>query len=477
MKEKILSVGIDIGTSTTVVIFSHIYVENISDSFRMPDARIVDKRVIYRSPIHITPLVSNTELDVEAITDIVRDEYARAGMEKRNVQTGAVIITGDTARKTNAEKVLHSISAYAGDFVVATAGPELESILAGKGSGAEQYSRENIETITNLDVGGGTTNIATFNNGAVLDVECMDIGGRLIRFYPGTTRIAYLFPKIRDLAAELGYSLTLEDTMTVEQIAAVSSAMAQAMLEHFTSDPSARYRFLVTNSHLRTNRPAVDVVSFSGGVGDLAYMDELPADFAYDDIGVFLARSIREEAVARGLKVVKSDETIGATVVGAGSHSMDISGSTILVTNPSVLPVKNVPILKIADSQTIPEADFVDVIEKNILWIQGYNPTQQVALALDCDRYVCFSDIKAIAGKIHAGMTSYLEKQELLIVVMHSDFGKVLGQSLRQLLPPEKGIICLDGVSVRNGDYIDIGRPVGVGDALPVVVKTLAFSY
>lgn len=478
VKEKILSVGIDIGTSTTVVIFSHIYVENISDSFRMPDAKIVDKQVIYRSRIHTTPLLSNTTLDVDGITAIVRDEYARAGIDKQAVQTGAVIITGDTARKDNAEKVVHAISEYAGDFVVATAGPELESILAGKGSGAEQYSRDNIGVITNLDVGGGTTNIASFDNGAVVDVDCMDIGGRLIRFAPGTNRIDYLFPKIAALAEDLGYCIEVGNGASDVMVQHIAEVMAETLLERFKpGEKSQYYRDLLTHPDSPSQQPPASAVTFSGGVGELVYMSELPDDLAYDDIGVMLAKELKLAAAASGLNIVKPSETIGATVVGAGSHSMDISGSTILVTDPGVLPVKNVPILKIGGAQFLSDSDFSNVINQNILWIQGQDPTQQVALALDCDQNICFSDIKALAEKIRAGMADYLKRHDLLIVVMHSDLGKVLGQSLRLLLPPETSVICLDGVNVRNGDYIDIGRPVGVGDALPVVVKTLAFSY
>ncbi|MDR1508387.1 MAG: ethanolamine ammonia-lyase reactivating factor EutA, partial [Synergistaceae bacterium] len=248
MRERILSVGIDIGTSTVIVIFSHIYVENVAGDYRMPDVRIVRKEVIYRSPVFFTPLVSNNELDIDGIAGIIKDEYRAAGIQPSEVKTGAVIITGDTARKSNAESVLHTISGYAGDFVVATAGPQMESILAGKGSGAEQYSIDNSGAIANLDIGGGTTNIAIFENGIVVDSDCMDIGGRLIRFRHGTSEIEYLFPKIGQLSAELGLSLTLGSTMTSEQIHAIARAMAEVALERFTDGPKSKwYHHLLTN--------------------------------------------------------------------------------------------------------------------------------------------------------------------------------------------------------------------------------------
>ena len=165
MSENILSVGVDIGTSTTCVVFSDILIDNSSAAMRLPRAEIIEKKVRYRSPVYFTPLLSDTELNVEEIAGIVAREYQSAGISPEDVQTGAVIITGDTARKSNAQRCLQAISRYAGDFVVAAAGPTLESILAGKGSGADAYSKTHKLSVCNLDIGGGTTNTATFSGG------------------------------------------------------------------------------------------------------------------------------------------------------------------------------------------------------------------------------------------------------------------------------------------------------------------------
>lgn len=476
VRQRILSVGIDIGTSTTVVAFSHIDIEDVAAAHRIPDAQIVRKQVIYRSPMHLTPLASNTELDTDAIGKIVRSEYAAAGVTPAQVDTGAVIITGDTARKDNAELVVREISGFAGDFVVAAVGPELESILAGKGSGAEQYSIDHGGRIANLDVGGGTTNIAAFEAGRVVDIACMDVGGRLIRFRPGTRQIEYLFPKVQQLAAELGIPLMLGDSMSPEQISRVARAMADAVCAEVASPRQPRHGFLATGG-LRLTGPAPDSVCFTGGVGDLINLPALPADATYDDIGVALAREMVTAAQRHGLRVIRPAETIGATVVGAGIHSMEISGSTIMLAASHVLPLRNIPILKIPDSEAMAAIEFSAAVQQQVQWLQGGDVQQQVALAVDCARDATFNQITALAGSILTGMADLLRLQDLLIVVLQSDFGKVLGQSLRAQLPEGKEVICLDGVNVRHGDYIDIGKPLGVGDALPVVVKTLAFSY
>jgi ethanolamine utilization protein EutA len=492
MKKQILSVGIDIGTSTTILVFSHIFIENVAQSHRVADAKIVGKEIVYRSPVHITPLISNSELDAEGIALIVREEYRGAGIDPSEVQTGAVIITGDTARKSNAEKVLHRISGYAGDFVVATAGPELESILAGKGSGAEQFSIDTVKTITNLDVGGGTTNIAVFRDGAVVDVDCMDVGGRLIRFRPGTSEVEYIFPKIKQLAIECDIPVDVGTTLGLNQMRTIARAMAEAVFCRFAEGSAGaptesftdeKYLFLRTNGRAEKTSGYVpartDVISFSGGVGDLIYADDLPPLGAFDDIGVILAQEMKSIAAERGLAVTKPSETMGATVVGAGSHSIEISGSTVTLTpGDTILPLKNIPIIKAKYAGDVDSRTFEETVRNNIAWIKGGDEVGDAALAVDCDRGMSFRQIGQLADLILSAMPDVVNRRKLLIVILNEDFGKVLGQSLRSRLQgdKDKNVLCIDGVNVQNGDYIDIGRPVGVGDALPIVIKTLTFS-
>ena len=467
-----------------LVWYSAISLLKISRLFtRLPDAQIVEKIVVYRSPIYFTPLLSDTELDVETIAQIIETEYKTARIYPRDVQTGAVIITGDTARKSNAQSVLQSISKYAGDFVVATVGPELESILAGKGSGAEKYSKDVTGTIANFDIGGGTTNIAIFFNGNVIDADCLDIGGRLIRFKSDGTTVDYIFHKILDVAQSNGIDAHPGSALTPEQILKITDQMAQAMMEKLVEQPQVEEFFsLSTNEKDRAtyHNPNIDFISFSGGVGDLIYAEELPDSLTYGDIGVYLAKSIRALLSRSGAKVIRPAETIGATVIGACSHSMEVSGATITVSQSQLLPLKNIPILKIRDVRQLSDGDFKELIQKNIQWIQGNQAmdADNVALYVDWGSRMGFQDICTLAARIVGGMEPILNKsREPLIVILKRDFGKVLGQSLQKLLPPEQQVICIDGVDIGSGDYLDIGKPLGVGDAVPVVVKTLAFNY
>ncbi len=479
MAETILSVGIDIGTSTTSLVFSNLTFEKVSGDMAMPKTEITEKKIIYRSPVYFTPLKSNTELDAELIRMLIEKEYQTAGIKPSDVETGAVIITGDTARKRNADKVLSSISEFAGDFVVATAGPRLESILAGKGSGAAQYSIDTIETICNMDVGGGTTNTATFYNGSCTDADCMDIGGRLIRLSPGTKTIEYIFPKIKQLALEHGIDIRVGGEITDEQAQKISKIMARAMLEKINPQTKDKnFFFLCTekdSEHLMLKKP--DAISFSGGVGKLVYEAERKNKFVYNDIGVFLADALKKEVEKCDIKLVRPTETISATVIGAGSHSVDVSGGTIAITDANKLPLKNIPIINMHDVLDTPEGEIEANFNRQLRWIQETDATQNVAININVERRMGFKDITALADKIICIAGKLLKIQDTLIIIIYGDYGKVLGQSLEMRLPDGKGVICIDAIDIAGGDYIDIGRPVGVADSVPVVIKTVAFSY
>ena len=445
---------------------------------KMPKAKIVEKNIRYRSPIYFTPLRSNTELDTVKIASIIEAEYRAAGIRPADVKTGAVIITGDTARKENAQGVLHDISEYAGDFVVAVAGPALESILAGKGSGAEQYSTEHLDNVCNMDIGGGTTNTATFCRGTLIDTDCLDVGGRLIRFRDGTLEIAYIFPKIQQLAKEQGVIASIGTTLTERQISAITDCMAEAVLEKLKPAPEKpAYFFLKTEKKEKRANPPIHAVSFSGGVGRLLYEPEPVNPLEYGDIGVYLAQSIKKNLMTRGIQVIQPLETIGATVIGAGNHSVNVSGATITITDYGVLPIQNIPILRMNDVLNMTDETYASEFRQKAAWIQGQEKEQNIALNVEAGRKLNFRSINDLADKVVAGAQELLARQDILVVITREDCAKVLGQCLQIRLPEGKKVVCIDSIDVGNGDYIDIGTPVGIGDAVPVVIKTLAFSY
>ncbi|EOH1306064.1 ethanolamine ammonia-lyase reactivating factor EutA [Enterococcus faecalis] len=472
-KETLLTVGIDLGTSTTQLVLSELTVENFASAFTVPRISISDKKVIYRSDIIFTPLLNQSEIDAEPIKAFVAEQYRQAGIHKQDIQMGAVIITGETARKSNANNVLRALSGYAGDFVVATAGPDLESIIAGKGAGAQTYSETKRKPVVNLDIGGGTTNLAVFKDGEVIDTACFDIGGRLIKL-DQQQKITYIAPKIQEIINKKGLTLHLGDQATEQNLLPIISELV-AVLENSIGlgTQSPFYQLLVTNHPLRKGEE-LPIVTFSGGVADCLNTTSTNL-FKYGDIGLLLGKYLRKSLVFSEKEVLESAETIRATVVGAGSHTAEISGSTIAY-REQILPVKNIPILKLAqEDETLTVTELGQRIQEKLNW-HRIEETPQIALAIRGMSNPTFADIQRYGQGIVEGLASLVAEQIPIIVMVDEDMAKALGYALSAHLPKDYPFICLDSVKVENGDYVDIGLPVAEGAVLPVIVKTLVFN-
>ena len=472
-KETLLTVGIDLGTSTTQLVLSELTVENFASAFTVPRISISDKKVIYRSDIIFTPLLNQSEIDAEPIKAFVAEQYRQAGIHKQDIQMGAVIITGETARKSNANNVLRALSGYAGDFVVATAGPDLESIIAGKGAGAQTYSETTRKPVVNLDIGGGTTNLAVFKDGEVIDTACFDIGGRLIKL-DQQQKITYIAPKIQEIINKKGLTLHLGDQATEQNLLPIISELV-AVLENSIGlgTQSPFYQLLVTNHPLRKGEE-LPIVTFSGGVADCLNTTSTNL-FKYGDIGLLLGKYLRKSLIFSEKEVLESAETIRATVVGAGSHTAEISGSTIAY-REQILPVKNIPILKLAqEDETLTVTELGQRIQEKLNW-HRIEETPQIALAIRGMSNPTFADIQRYGQGIVEGLANLVAEQIPIIVMVDEDMAKALGHALSAHLPKDYPFICLDSVKVENGDYVDIGLPVAEGAVLPVIVKTLVFN-
>ena len=459
--ERLLSVGIDIGTTTTQLVLSRLTLRNVGAAFSVPQFAIAEKEVLYRSAIHFTPLLSDTRIDASGVREIVEGEYAASGFEKRDIQTGAVIITGETARKENAREVLNALSDFAGDFVVATAGPALESVLAGKGSGAQAYSEERRCAVLNLDIGGGTTNLALFENGKLKDTGCLNVGGRLMKLAPEGT-LTYLSPVLRPyFDFSIGQRLTEADLQPVLKLLVeilCRTVRGQDGIEDFITDKAVTV----------TGEP---LLSFSGGVADL--IDDQPrAPFAYGDLGVLLGRAIYHSPLCQG-RFFRAKETIRATVIGAGSHATELSGSTIFYDRVR-FPLKNLPVAALSEEEEVlePPALAEKIRTKTALFSPDGTPT---VLALHGLKNPRFSELCKLADGVALGLRDCAEAGNPLIIAVRADMGKALGQAVGMLLP-EAPLVCLDSVALPEGSYLDIGAPVADGQVLPVVVKTLALG-
>ncbi len=485
----ILSVGIDIGTSTTQLVFSRISMKNTVGYFSVPQISIVAKEVLYKSKVYTTPLISLELIDGDRIREIVAAEYALAGFKPSDVDTGAVIITGESARKENAALVLSKLSEFAGDFVVSTAGPDLESVIAGKGSGAYQYSLENHAVVANLDIGGGTTNIVIFDDGAAVSKSCLDIGGRLIRVkddggygYGSGWLVESVSPSAAKVAESVGVRIAPGSRTSASDLSKITDRMAELLAEELGigSDP---YRSgdsglldqirTPSSSRLETGK-RIEKICFSGGVADQIH-DPSPQDIPYGDIGVFLGRSIRKSSLM-SIPVLQGSETIRATVVGAGTYTTTISGSTISY-GEGLFPVKNIPALKLSmEEQQRCLAAERGFLEERIRWFRDQSSSDNIMLALAGMKDPSYMELKGFAAYLAEELDRALMPGSPVIVVLEQDMAKALGILLQKHLAGKRSLICLDGIHVEQGDYVDMGRPIMNGLVIPVVVKTLLFG-
>ena len=457
MGEKLLSVGLDVGTTTTQMILSELTVENQASSFAVPQMQITKRKVLHRSPVWFTPLLENDFVDSAGIREMVEQEYRSAGIDRQDVDTGAIIITGETSRKENARAVMTAVSEFAGDFVVATAGPDLESVLAAKGAGAVELSQRTDDTVLHMDIGGGTSNLALIREGKILRTGCLNVGGRLMKFTPEGV-LSYVSPVLHKITP-----LRPGDTPTLAQLEAIAYTLASALeMAAGLRQPSDLLRQLQTAEVETEWIPPEQgaVISFSGGVADCITQDHPP--FAFGDLGPLLGKAIRESALCRETFVL-GEETIRATVIGAGSHSTQLSGSTVFYQGVT-LPLKNLPVAVFTEQEQYAK-DFPSLLAQR--WRE--KDAEVVALAMPGYTAPGYGQIKELAQTLVRALP-----RKPLLICLEADMAKALGQSLRLLLPMQTPVLCIDNVRLQPESYLDIGMPAG--PCLPVVVKTLVLS-
>lgn len=467
-KTSMLSVGIDLGTTTTQLVISRLTVHNTAAAFAVPRLSITGKEVLYRGGIHFTPLCSDTEIDAGAVASIVDAEYRRAGIDRAEIETGAVIITGETARKENAREVLSALSGYAGDFVVATAGPDLEGVLAGKGAGCNIYAGEHRTPVLNLDIGGGTSNLCLFDReGEPVETGCVNVGGRLVKL-DGQGVITSISPVLNGLCG-----LRTGQTATPETLRPVVGLLVTALEEAASLRPRTALSERLTTNRLPTLTGEPPLLSFSGGVADLIYTETPPHWLAYGDIGVLLGRAIRGSALFAAPHI-RPGETIRATVVGAGSHATTLTGSTIAWEGID-FPLKNLPVLALSGEESAQTPDILsETVGRKLKWFWEGGKPEPVVLALRGRKSPGFDELDRLAGGLTRGLSPLLAAGLPLTVALDEDMGKALGQAMLCRLPRPRRLLCMDGLSLPAGAYLDVGKPVG--SALPVVIKTLLFS-
>ncbi len=454
MSETLCSVGLDVGTTTTQLILSELTVENRASAFAVPDLSISQRRVIYESPVYFTPLLHGELVDGEAIARLVEGEYEKAGIGRSQVDTGAVIITGETSRKENAETVLSQLSGFAGEFVVATAGPDLESVLAARGAGAEALSEQTRKPVLHMDIGGGTSNLALIKDGTIVATGCLNVGGRLIK-REKSGKLTYVSPVLAGLT-----DLRPGDYPAEDQILSIARILTSALEMAAGLRPATGLldRLLTREAGGWQIPEEKDLIlSFSGGVADCiqAKLDPL----AFGDMGPELGQAIAGSLLCRG-EYRLGAQTIRATVIGAGCHSTQLSGSTVYFQNVQ-LPLKNLPVAVLNATQQLDSGAIAQALARM--------DSDRVVLAIPGFAAPNHDQVRQLAEAVCRGFGG-----RPVYICLEQDMAKALGHSLSLRLPPDTECLCIDRLRLKPGSYLDIGLPVG--PALPVVIKTIVLG-
>src|SRR5437763_4137404 len=201
------SVGIDIGSAGTQVIFSRVRMRRMGEDLSSRYF-VVGRETLYQSPVALTPYLSEVRIDERAIGELIDDAYAGAGIHPDEVDTGSVILTGEALRRENAQAIGELLAEMGGEFVCATAGHHMEAMLAAYGSGAAKRSHDEDSHILNVDIGGGTTKLAVLVHGKVEQTAAIHIGGRLV-VVDADGRITRLDPQGAKLAKAAGFNWQL----------------------------------------------------------------------------------------------------------------------------------------------------------------------------------------------------------------------------------------------------------------------------
>lgn len=471
----LVSVGIDIGSSGTQVIFSRIKLRRMGEELSSRYL-VVERETLFQSPVALTPYQSETRIDEAALGAIIDQAYAGAGMHPDDIDTGAVILTGEALRRENAQAISAVLAEQGGEFVCATAGHHMESMLAAYGSGAARVSHDAGHRVLNIDIGGGTTKLALLEAGKVKGTAALHIGGRLM-VVDAAGRIIRLDPAGQYHAQQAGFDWQLGDSVTRAQMAVVADSMAAALLQALAQGaPDAVERLYLTDPLPDTD--AIGGVMFSGGVAEYVYGREA-CDFG--DMGLLLGSALRRriDAGALAWPVLDAGECIRATALGASEYSVQLSGNTTYISSPGrLLPRRNLQVLQPefqCGAEIDPEA-LANAVRAHFKAFDLVEGEAEVALAFRWSGAPSYARIAAFAAGICKAMASTLAQEKPLYLILDGDLAHTLGNLLREEMNVSSELLVIDGVVLWDFDYIDLGRIRMPSQTVPVTVKSLVFS-
>lgn len=466
------SVGIDIGSSTSHLVFSQLTLRregaSLSGKFK-----VTERKVLFRSNIMLTPYLSGTLIDIEKVKRFIEEAYKEAGLTPANIDTGAVIITGEALKKENAQPIVEYFARYSGKFICAAAGHNHEALLAAYGCGAVDLSKAEHTTVLNVDMGGGTTKFSLVENGVVTQTAAINVGARLIAFDDANV-VTRIEDAGRTVMNELGYAVELGKKIINKQKEEFAALMAKILFELIEREPSSPLaKQLLVTAPFKNYRGLnqIDTIVFSGGVSEHVYDRDRTS---YGDVGPILGKDVRDYLKKLPNKNLLREpiEGIRATVIGAGEYTVQASGNTSYISDPGVLPVFGLKVVRASLKQGRP---VLEALKQSLAKFDLTSWTSGLALSLSLDGQLDYKTIRGVAEGIAAVCKSSENSKSPLYLALDLDVAKSLGAILKEELKLDREVIAIDGIEVGDLDYIDIGEPMGITEVIPVTVKSLMF--
>jgi len=407
---RLVSVGVDIGSSTSHLVFSRLVLERLDNRYV-----VSERKVVHESEVLLTPFIENaaddTTIDAAALGAFIDRQYGLAGVDPKAIDTGALILTGVAVRRSNARAIGELFASQAGKFVSVSAGDALEATLAAFGSGACARSIRESVRVMNIDVGGGTTKIAVCEAGEVIEMTAVDIGARIVSF-DSEGRVKRIEEAGRRFAAEVGLFLEIGGKPDATLLDAMIERMAERLFEVMSRPVlRAESNALLRLDPLRNERKP-EAITFSGGVSEYIYGRE---NKAFGDLGPALARAILGQIETWGPRIEPSDEGIRATVIGASQYTIQVSGSTIFVAPQSVLPLKNVPVVTTdlpLDDETLDFRKIAAAVQTALRRLDLHEGEQAVALCYRWRKSATFARLDVFCRGVSAGLAKVLERAD-----------------------------------------------------------------
>lgn len=466
--------GLDVGTTTTSCLVASARLLKNCVTGRNEFGEV---RPVFRPDPVFTPFAGES-LDLEALARQLDEWLAAANFGPSEIVAGGALVTGLAARSVNAATVKQLVrNRFPQALVVATDDPCLESWLAFMGNAVALSRAEPERPFLNLDIGGGTTNVAWGKAGEVRRCGCYYVGARHIQLEPGTYRIRALSSFARELLAARGIAADVGRELRADEVTAVldfyigrleSAVLGKRHFEGQGADERSELGRSVSSAadaslerlHCQAAfiPPGADsIITLSGGVGELAYRDArgepLPGTTAFGDLGIDLARRLCDSAVlGRHLKSHVPTGLGRATVQGLTIHSSEISGTTLYLPHPGVLPLNDVPILGTIEDATS---------DGDLSFLIGL--TQRAAgggcLAVKFGKTDTAS-VKALAERIARVLDQLVAPAPKAIVLLTAgDVGKTLGQYATRWGRVPVELIVIDEIPDRPAQFATLGSP------------------